>query len=114
MIYLVVVRPGCLYLLMYERNYDLIYINLATVVEGNPKAPFSIATTLRCRGGLNSLPWIAPLYPYNAKVSRTIFLVFGLELQSSGSLANTLISDHGVGRISTIVNLLNCEFVFSE
>ena len=24
---------------------------LATIVEGNPKAPFSIATTPRCRGG---------------------------------------------------------------
>ena len=34
-----------------------------TVVEGDQKAPFSIATTLRCRGGRNSFPWIAPLYP---------------------------------------------------
>ena len=24
---------------------------LATIVEGDPKAPFSIATTPRCRGG---------------------------------------------------------------
>ena len=30
-----------------------------TVVEGDPKAPFSIATTPKGRGG----PWIAPLYP---------------------------------------------------
>ena len=36
---------------------------LATVVEGNKNAPFSIATTLRCRGGCNSFPRIAPLYP---------------------------------------------------
>ena len=28
-------------------------VKLATVVEGYPKAPFSIATTLRCRGGKN-------------------------------------------------------------
>ena len=38
-------------------------IKLANLVEGNQKAPFSIATTLRCRGGRNSFPWIAPLYP---------------------------------------------------
>ena len=40
------------------------------VVEGDPKAPFSIATTPRSRGGRYSFPWIAPLYlwsvPYNA------------------------------------------------
>ena len=29
-------------------------IKLATVVEGDPKAPFSIATTPRCRGGGNT------------------------------------------------------------
>ena len=34
---------------------------LATIVEGDPKAPFSIATTPRCRGGRYSIPRIAPL-----------------------------------------------------
>ena len=29
-----------------------------TVVKGYPKAPFSIATTLRCRGGHYFFPWI--------------------------------------------------------
>ena len=44
--------------------YESRYLNkLATIVEGDPKAPFSIATTPRCRGGRNSIPWIAPLYP---------------------------------------------------
>ena len=38
---------------------------LATVVEGDPKAPFSIATTPRCRGGHYSFPWIASLYPWS-------------------------------------------------
>ena len=37
---------------------------LATVVEGDQKAPFSIATTPRCRGGRYSFPWITPLYPW--------------------------------------------------
>ena len=36
---------------------------MVTIVEGDQKAPFSIATTLRCRGGCYSSPWIAPLYP---------------------------------------------------
>ncbi len=31
-------------------------IKLATIVEGDPKAPFSIATTPRCRGGRYSFP----------------------------------------------------------
>ena len=34
-----------------------------TVVKGEPKAPFSIATTQRCRGGCYNILWIAPLYP---------------------------------------------------
>ena len=36
---------------------------LVTSVKGDPKAPFSIATTLWCTGGRYSIPWIAPLYP---------------------------------------------------
>ena len=39
--------------------YKLVYC--PTVVEGDPKAPFSIATTLRCRGGHYSFLSIAPL-----------------------------------------------------
>ena len=37
-------------------------VTLAIVVEGDPKAPFSIATTPRCRERHYSFPWIAPLY----------------------------------------------------
>ena len=48
---------------MYIYIYIYIYIKLATIVEGDQKAPFSRATTLRWRGGSNSFPWIAPLYP---------------------------------------------------
>ena len=57
---------------------------------GDPKSPFSIATTPRCRGGCYSFPWIAPLYPwsipYNAecKARRHLVLFFeslvGLDL----------------------------------
>ena len=36
---------------------------MATVVEGNLKALFSIATTPRCSGGCYIFPLIAPLYP---------------------------------------------------
>ena len=53
---------------MQIRTYIYMHINvskvkLATIVEGDPKAPFSIATTPRCRGGRYSIPRIAPLYP---------------------------------------------------
>ena len=62
----------CIYICMYI--YVCIYIcvniyvyiyssKLATIVEGDPKAPFSLATTPRCRGGRYSIPRIAPLYP---------------------------------------------------
>ena len=37
---------------------------MATVVGGDEKASFSIATTLTCRGGHDYFPWIAPLYPW--------------------------------------------------
>ena len=37
---------------------------LATIVDGDPKALFSIATTSRSRGGRHSFPWITPLYPW--------------------------------------------------
>ena len=44
---------------------DLDIKMLVTVVEGNPKAPFAITITPRCRGGCYSIPWIAPLYPWS-------------------------------------------------
>ena len=34
---------------------------MATVVEGDTKAPFSLATTLSCRCECYVFPWIAPL-----------------------------------------------------
>ena len=39
-------------------------VKLATEVEGNQKAPFSIATTPRCREERYSFSWIAPLNPW--------------------------------------------------
>ena len=44
-------------------------VKLATLVEGNPQATFSIATTPKCREGRYSIPWIAPALPlsYNAE-----------------------------------------------
>ena len=75
-----------------------------TVVEGDQKVPFSIATTQRSRGGRYSFPWIAPFYSWyiplycwvlSKEVWSTIFEVFGmtrpgLEPRSPGPLANTL------------------------
>ena len=53
-----------IYIYIYIYIYTHIRkVKLATIVEGDQKALFSIATTLRCRGGCYSFPWIAPLYP---------------------------------------------------
>ena len=74
---------------------------MATIVEGDQKAPFSIATTPRCKGGhysfpgLFHLPSIRTLYCWalSKAVSSTIFKVFGMrrpgiESRSPRSLAN--------------------------
>ena len=41
---------------------------LATVAEGDQKAPFSIATTPRCRGGRYSFPLYPRYVPYHAEL----------------------------------------------
>ena len=46
-----------------EEKIEIIRYKLATIVEGDQNALFSIATTSRCRGGRYSFPYIAPLYP---------------------------------------------------
>ena len=38
-------------------------VKLATVIEGDQEAAFSIAITPRCRGGRYSFTWIDPLNP---------------------------------------------------
>ena len=95
--------------LLVLRILETIYIKkvkLATVVEGDQKAPFSIATTLRCRERCYSFHRIVPLYPWyvplycwmlSKEVSSTIFKVFGLtwpgiEPRSPRPLANTLLA----------------------
>ena len=53
-----------MYICVCACMYVLVRVcKLATVVDGNQKAPFSIATTPRCTGGRDSFPWTAPLYP---------------------------------------------------
>ena len=70
---------------------------LATVIEGDQKAPVSIATTPRCRGWWYSFPLICTFYcrVLRKEVSSTILKVFGMmrpgiEPRSPGPLANTL------------------------
>ena len=69
---------------------------LAILVEGDPKAPFSIATKPRCGGGRNSNSWFTPLYcwslPYNhhhhlvlvARISLTLSRHFSLSFIALG------------------------------
>ena len=44
------------YMSVHTRTH-FIY-KLVTIVKGDPKAPYSLATTLRCRRGHYSFPWI--------------------------------------------------------
>ena len=48
----------------YMLNNKLV-VKLTTIIEGDPKAPFSIATTPRCWRGRYSFPRIDPLYPWS-------------------------------------------------
>ena len=41
---------------------------VSKVKLGDPKAPFTIATTPRCRGGCYAFPWIALLYPWSVPI----------------------------------------------
>ena len=48
---------ACMYMSVCVYLYIYVYIsNLANIVEGEPKAPFSLATTLRCKGRCYSFP----------------------------------------------------------
>ena len=52
---------------LFSRNLK---VKLVTLVEkGDLKAPFSTATTRRCREGRYSIPWIAPFYPWSLPYS---------------------------------------------
>ena len=79
------------------------HISWPTIVEGDPKAPFSVATTVRCWKGHYSSPWIAPFTfdPYLIVLSvkqggiKYHFWVFGMtrlgiEPRSHWPLVNTL------------------------
>ena len=44
-------------------NWCKVKVKLVILVEGEPKAPFSKITTLRCKGGRYSIPSIAPTLP---------------------------------------------------
>ena len=61
---------------MTQQNIDIhhgikVKVKLVTLVEEDPKASFSIATSPKCRRERHSIPWIDPPYllsvPYNAE-----------------------------------------------
>ena len=62
LLFLTFIVDGNVYKISFlHRNF---FFFLANTVEGDPNAPFSIATTPRCQGGRYSFPKIAPLYPW--------------------------------------------------
>ena len=99
---------------------------MATIVEGDSKAPFSIATTPRCRGGRYSFPWLLhfTLDSYLIMLSvkqggiKYHFWVFGMtrpgiEPRSPGPLANTLTARPMSGIIIIII-IYSLEFFTSN
>ena len=52
-----------IYIYIYYEPLIRIKVKLATIVEADMKAPFSIAATPRCRGGQYFFRWIASLNP---------------------------------------------------
>ena len=50
-------------LLIFNMTNTTKKVKLVSLVEGGPKALFSIPTTSRCWEGCTSILWIAPLYP---------------------------------------------------
>ena len=42
-------------------QFNVSKVKLATLIIGEPKAPFSKATIPRCRGGFYTIPWISLL-----------------------------------------------------
>ena len=87
---------SCYYIYIY------IYIKekLATVVEGDLKAPFSLATKPKCREGCYPFPWIAyltldPCLGGSAReVSCTIFLSFWYESTRDWTPVSKTIGEH--------------------
>ena len=87
--------------------YNIYKVKLATIVKGDPKSPFSIATTPRCREGESTTPFLGlthfDLDPYfimlSVKQGDIKYLFFfwlsgmtrlGIEPRSPRPLANTL------------------------
>ena len=101
----------CVYIFGGFSIYISKQVSWPTVVKGNPKVPFSIATTPKGRKGRYSFPSIAPqlictleCWVLSNETSSTIFKVFGMtrpriELRSPGLLVNTLL----MGRLHELI-----------
>ena len=105
---------------IFDANYIYIYIyiswiELVTVVEGDPKTPFSIATTPRCRGRYFLL-WIAPFYPwyvpYNAMCWGAIFeSLLWLDLGLNHSLSGQWRTHYPLGQRAGLTTVTNFTLV---
>ena len=89
---------------------------MATIVEGDPKAPFSIATTPSCKGRRYSFPWIAPLYPWSLQLENFYLKLIGKvikllqEIKSTLNVTQTMVSVCPTCKVQLTTKhfLLNC------
>ena len=50
-----IMLKGIMYIMFINSNGKMLLVKLATVLEGDPKASFSLTTTSKCWGGSYSL-----------------------------------------------------------
>ena len=95
-----------------QHNLIMKIKKLVTLVKGDPKVPFSIATTSRCTGGHYSIPWIAPLYSWSptynaecyARQHQVSFLGLWYDSTWDWTLVSWTIGEHySLGHVSNIV-----------
>ena len=105
-----------IYIYLYIYIYIYIYSKLATIVEGDPKAPFSLATKAKCRGERYSFPWIDLLYPWSLPclcwvlskvVSSTSVWVFGMTRPGIEPRSPVFTSSSSIIQLITSYNIYN-------
>ena len=98
-------------------------VSWPTIFQSNPKAPFSIATTPRCRGRLYSFPSIAPftLDPYLIMLTvkqrgiKYHFLSFGgISPLSPTLLIHTTLSWNFHSLNCSFLSIISIEFEFDK
>ena len=98
------------YLSLWVKNHR----TFDTLVEGDSKVSFSIATTSMFSGGRYSIPWIAPLYPWsllhNAECIKYHFLSIWYDSTWDWTAVSPTIGEHSTHLANRQYYLLELHF----